>query len=265
MVMAKTPYILGASVIGQLHIKLSLPCQDSFASDCFPDGLGVIAVADGLGSVKKADIGADTAVMAAIERVNEIYHKNNDAGLEEIAREAFFNARKKLEAKAEKINSSLRELATTLIVVAIKEDNISVAHIGDGAVVAKTENGLVLASAPAESEYANIVEPITSNHWEQSLRISPLFSGVDCLAVFTDGIQRASLLKSKEGLQPYDKFFDPIFSYAIDSYKENQEIEHKPILELLSSQKLRDNSDDDKTLVIALTSHSINLEPNKGQ
>jgi hypothetical protein len=137
-----------------------------------------------------------------------------------------------------------------MIVVAVRASQISVAHIGDGAVVAESSEGLQILSAPGESEYANEVVPLTSREWRDCLRVVPNVDGVRCLAVFTDGCQRAALRKSLEGMEPFRRFFDPIFSYA--SELENPNDGQEEIRSLLSSRKICENSEDDKTLVLAV-------------
>ena len=245
-------YIFGASVIGPLHIERGIPCQDACMYEILPLNCGVIAVADGLGSASKSDTGAQIAVEAALDAGKATISKKKiaETNLSDVAKEAVAFARKELEAKATKEQCSLHDLACTIIVAIFYEDSVSVAHIGDGAVVAKTEEGLRLISAPGDSEYVNEVIPLTTKDWEQSLRITPKISGVECVAVFTDGCQRAALLRSQNGLQPYDRFFEPLFSYA-------QELEvleegEQDIRDFLASQKMSEHSEDDKTLVIAV-------------
>jgi hypothetical protein len=135
-----------------------------------------------------------------------------------------------------------------MIVVVMHKDNAVVAHVGDGAVIAKTNEGLKLVSGPEDSEYANEVSPLTGKDWELSLRVSPVISYVTGVMAFTDGCQRAVLRKSQDGLTPFDGFCGPLFSYAND-VKDVTEAE-EDIKELLLSKKVCENSDDDKTLVI---------------
>lgn len=56
------------------------------------------------------------------------------------------------------------------------------------------------------------------------------------------------MLKTQNVWQPYERFFSPLFEYA-------QELEHleqgeSEIKDLLSSKKLSETSEDDKTLLI---------------
>lgn len=244
--------IIGASVIGPLHVIKDMPCQDACAFKTLPDDFGIIAVADGLGSVLKSEIGASSAVNAAVKKVEDIVTGKNvsDIYLSEVAKEAVFFARKALEEKSIELQCELRELACTLIVVVIHKNSIIVGHIGDGAVIAKTNDCLKLISSPDESsEYANEVSPITGKDWEQVLRISPQTTDVLGVMVFTDGCQRAALRKTQDGLLPFDGFCGTLFSYMkeVKNLKEAEE----DIKGLLLSKKVCENSDDDKTLVIA--------------
>lgn len=245
------PYILGASVIGQSHIRKSIPCQDACAYEILSSGWGVIAVADGVGSASKSDSGAKVAVETAVQTAKVIItgKKSEEIDYGEVIKEAIFSSRKVLEAKAREEQCDLNELACTMIIVLTYKDNIAVAHVGDGAVVAKTDKGLKLISEPEELEYVNYVVPITSEEWEKHLRIKKV-SNVECIAVFTDGCQRAVLHRTENGFQPYDKFFGPLFTYAQRLHDLN--IGEQEIKDLLTSEKMSKNSGDDKTLVVSV-------------
>ena len=159
-------------------------------------------------------------------------------------------ARQRLEEKATEEGCNLRDLACTLIVVVGAGGSVAAGHVGDGGVVAQVGAALSIVSGPGESEYANEVTPLTSEKWIDSLRIASDVRGVKCLAVFTDGCQRAAFLKSSSGLEAFGGFFEPIFSYA----RELTDLAEGPedIKSLLASKKLCENSEDDKTLVIAV-------------
>jgi hypothetical protein len=245
-----TPFIFGGSVTGRSHIQFNIPCQDSYAFKILPSGECIIAVADGLGSAKKSEIGAKTAVKTAIEVGESIITEKKNEGIsyDEVLREIIISSRSALETQAIEDKCSLRDLACTIIVVLFLESDIFVAHIGDGAVVAKTREELILISEPEETEYVNEVVPLTSEKWDVSLRITSKISNIECVAVFTDGCQWASLSKTQKIWKPYEGFFNPLFEYA-------QELEHleqgeSEVKELLISKKLSETSEDDKTLLI---------------
>jgi len=244
--------IVGASAIGPLHIKTTTPCQDAFAYSILNSETAVLSLADGLGSAFLSDFGARDAVDAAVLAVKQKLKSNSIAGsdLRNVLIDAAVVARKTVEEKALIYQCKLRDLACTLIIIIINRDNVVVAQIGDGAVIAKTNEGLQLISSPGDSEYANEVSPLTGKDWEKSLRVSASHSGVSGVMAFTDGLQRAALKKTAESLVPFDRFCEPLFQYLseIDDVKEAA----ADIKGLLSSKKVCDNSEDDKTLVMAM-------------
>ena len=248
---AAPPYVFGCSTIGPLHIEKSIPCQDACAFECLQGGLGVIAVSDGLGSALKSDRGARLAVDAVVSTAKKMLQAENRARLPfvEIVRTAVRDARCCLLKEAAQQQCGLRDLACTIIAVVFQEKESAVAHLGDGAVVSWTEEHLELLSGPGSSEYTNEVVPLTTEDWESQLRVISFNKPIQFLAVFTDGCQRAAFRKSINGLEPFAGFFRPIFSYAEEVTDLNEATQEIQLL--LASPKLCENSEDDKTLVIA--------------
>lgn len=241
----------GASVTGPLHEENALPCQDAFAIESGTESL-LIAVSDGLGSVRQSDLGATEAVKAAViagkAAMVEQFERRED--LPNLAKSVVVAARVSLEDVADHQGCELRDLACTFIAAILWRGDLVVAHVGDGAVVASTLDRLHVVSGPGESEYANEVVPITGDDWGDSLRISDVLSGVANLAVFTDGCQRAALSKQDGELRPFQGFFGPLFSYA--SGATDPLVAAEDLRKLLSSEKMTQHSEDDKTLVLAV-------------
>jgi hypothetical protein len=230
---------------------MGVPCQDAFAFQSLPLGVSFIAVADGLGSATRSDIGARLAVNIAVETaLASLQNDNAKSPLTDIVKVAAGEARNGLASRASADGCLVRDLACTMIAVVLKPDEIAVAHVGDGGVVAQTERGLQLVSGPGSSEYANEVVPLTSDGWEQSLEVVHFVSSIGAVAVFTDGCQRAVFRKSREGSVPFEGFLNPIFDY-ISQLPDCPEAEQE-ISALLRSRKLCANSEDDKTLVVAV-------------
>lgn len=191
----QAPFAFGASVIGPLHVQKGLPCQDACAFEVVSAKYSIIVVADGLGSAAHSERGAAVAVQAALDSLKKGLEDGEPTGelLLGLVGGAVRAARQALEEASVLENCALRDLACTLIVLTATPDSLAVAHIGDGAVVAETDRGLELVSAPADSEYVNEVVPLTSLSWEKALRIAPLVAGVKSVVVLTDGCQRAAL------------------------------------------------------------------------
>lgn len=247
-----SPYVFGASVIGPLHVERGLPCQDACSFAVLEGGLGVIAVADGLGSAAKSDRGAGTAVEVAIEAVRTVAGERpiEKIDLGDTAQQAVAQARGRLEDLARREEHGLKDLACTLVIVIFRGDTVGVAQVGDGAVVAGTADGPKLISGPGDSEFINEVVPLTSRIWKEAVRLCPETSGVTAVAAFTDGCMRGCLPKTPQGRVPFEGFFNPLFSYAgeLTDLRKGEE----DIAKFLSGEKLCETSEDDKTLVIAV-------------
>lgn len=204
----------------------------------------MIALADGLGSAFLADTGAEVAVKAAAGSENAI----EDSA--EMTRIMVCSARDALEMEASIRGAEPSDLACTLIVAVAVGNRLRVSHIGDGAVVAETEKGIVLASPPGESEYANEVEHLAGDSWEENLRTTEEISGVGAFAVFTDGCQRAALTRNGDVYTPHPAFFEPLFAWAHEAF---DLVTHSDELRsVLTGAKLSEHSEDDKTLALAI-------------
>lgn len=249
------PKVFAASVKGPLHDTLKTPCQDAKSYKTFPGGGLVIAVADGLGSAAKSQLGSQLAVETAVQAYGEVIRATPPIPeFKKRAEETLRRCVKTLEAKAQELGCPLRDLACTMILVVVDKGKVWAAHIGDGAVVARKKEGLAMVSEPGESEYANEVTPLTSDKWESAVRYGGPAEDVYELAVFTDGCQRAAFSKQGGMLTAHEGFFYPLFNFAqkqADTEEARREGD-KEIEELLGSAKIREHSDDDKTLVIAV-------------
>ncbi|MEO0284855.1 MAG: PP2C family serine/threonine-protein phosphatase [candidate division WOR-3 bacterium] len=241
------PFVIGGSVIGPSHLRKNLPCQDACAYKVSQNKV-IVAVADGLGSASKSNEGATFVVKEIVDSL-EKEEKLNKRNLKKY----IGLSREKLKRKAIECGGKFEDFASTLIVVVVERRKVIVAHIGDGAVVGQTKNGLEVLSYPEESEYINEVIPLTYENWERHLRFSIYNKKFECIAVMTDGCHRAAFKKEKDTLIPFEGFFNPIFSYSkkIKDPKEGTE----EIIKLLSSKKINEYMEDDKTLLI------IVLEP----
>lgn len=245
--------IRGASVRGPLHVKMDIPCQDAMAFKIISPEVAVIAIADGLGSAAKSDVGSKVAVDAVVRAVEQsVVNKTPDEiDISLVATQSIAEARAALENAASVSQCELSDFGSTLISIVLMNGTLAIAHIGDGSVIARVDSDLRIASAPGESEYTNEVKPLTAKDWQENVRSTALANVRDVIA-FTDGCQRAALKKSSEGYQPFGPFCLPILDYLRGAAEESDttgELER-----FLSSEKLCNNSDDDKTLVV------INLE-----
>lgn len=243
------PFVAGASVRGPLHHQVGLPCQDAFRYRILGKRLA-IAVADGLGSAARADAGARAAAGAAVTSAAEALSASEPPALDSAALAAMRAARKRLEEAAAADDTELRAYACTLMTVVVDGNRVCAAHVGDGGVVTGAGGELQLLSDPGLSEYVNEVEPLTSDGWESAIRVSAIVDGVETVALFTDGCQRAGLRRSAATLEPHPGFFGPLFAHARSGRRLSKT--RRDLRRLLAGAKMSEHSEDDKTLAIAI-------------
>lgn len=241
--------VTGASVIGSSHLLTSKPCQDSHGYQSLPGDVLLIAVADGLGTAEKSEIGSRLAVDTALASMSfslSASELSPDA-LKQVLTDAFQTARTALEERAAAENLSLRDLGSTLICVILGVGWAACGQIGDGAVVVmQKDDVLATLSSPQRGEYANETVPLTMAKALEMVRYSHHEVDVQALAVFSDGLQNLAL--ENEGYQPFEPFFKPFFKLIRDADVEEARIKLEAFL---GSERLCNRTDDDKTLVLA--------------
>lgn len=241
--------VVAASTRGTGHIKQDLPCQDAFKFNII-ENCAIAAVADGLGSAGKSEQGSKMAVESALAVLETALDKKQPVNIdewEEILLNSFKEARQSLEHLAKSKDSPLRDFGTTLIVVAVTPEFLSVAHIGDGAVVALLEKeNLVTVSPPQQGEYANETFPLTMPDAMKFVRCQSKPVKTHCVALMTDGLQ--SLSMNLQTTTPHAPFFTPFFEAVIQNI--DTEEASKQLREFLDSERICERTDDDKTLVI---------------
>ena len=84
--------------------------QDYNSSRSFEDGYSIVALADGLGSCEKSDVGAKIAVETAIEFLHEYFLQNSDSWIDydELKVELLNKIREEVEKQAMKERRSVQ-------------------------------------------------------------------------------------------------------------------------------------------------------------
>ena len=170
--------------------------------------------------------------------------------IERALREACAAGRRALDSEAAARALAPRELACTLLVIAAWDDVVAVAHLGDGAAVARRSgsDALFVLSGPDRGEFANETWFLTSPGWQDRVRVI-VEEGVDAFCAFTDGCEAASLVRG-EPPRPFQPFCDPLFDFAREVEDAGEASEE--VRRLLESEAMRRSSGDDKTLAVAL-------------
>jgi hypothetical protein len=242
--------VVGASVQGSGHERSGQPCQDAHYWQVLDKDVLVAAVADGAGSASLSDLGAETAVKAAVERLIQYgdlvdLAKGDDWAA--FTREVHQAAKLAVQTEADARQLSIRELASTLLVLLSTPSHSAVMQIGDGAVVGRNyHNRLFTMTKPTRSEYVNetvfLVSPTAETLIQQNC-----FLDVCQIALFSDGLQMVALEMPQA--KPYQPFFAKMFDFAAST--EDEADGKQQLVDFLQSPRLRGRTDDDITLLLA--------------
>jgi hypothetical protein len=242
---------LGSSVRGTHHIRDNQPRQDAFGIRLAAGDTILIAVADGVGSASQAEIGSYLAASTALDWLESNLWQsgpNNHEDWEAIFRESFLKASNRLEEQASLQGLPATDFATTLLLAAASPDYLITGQIGDGAIVAMEIDGVLLTvSHPQQGEYVNETFSITSPTSSQLAQVQFHPMQVDCLALFSDGLQRLSL--HQQDNSPHQPFFAPLFQ-QLPGIEDTAKAAAN-LADFLSSERVNALTGDDKTLVLA--------------
>jgi hypothetical protein len=255
--------IAKASVIGTGHIGAGMPCQDSHAVVHYGDTL-CIAVSDGLGSAAHSELGSALVCSVALQSYTDAREAHTNQALfartsgtpvpdapspESLLRSAFTAARAALESVAQQAGKPLRDYGCTLLVAIITPDGWYSMHIGDGTIVGLFVDGPAQTlSAPENGEYINATIPITSDDYAKHLRYAHGDTPLHGVALLSDGVQ-PMCINYKTGAA-YDGFFRPLQTWLTEL--SDLATADAVLTTFLDSPKLRQKSDDDMTLVLAV-------------
>lgn len=248
--------VVGSSVRGVSHIKANLPCQDAHEWLVLPSGTLIAAVADGAGSAKESQTGARVACRTAMDLLAKELAAAGSASapVEPCLRRAIAAAREAVIAEAEQLKMPARELASTLMLLAIEPNRATAAQIGDGAALVLNQDGALHAlTQPVESEYLNETLFLTSDRALDQLQVREWAGPARGLAMFSDGLQMLALKWPER--TPHKPFFDPLFRF-VESEADAQ-VRLDKIEKFLQSPRIAERADDDLTLVLALRMQQV--------
>lgn len=251
---------IARSAVGTSHLKRQMPCQD-FGGYRFYQDVIVGAVADGAGSAKYAEIGAELAVKTALR-----YLTGTEAGIEQYRRfwklhlqpfseeeawELFTETAKQviaaLEAQAASQGASIADLACTLLVFMATPKWVAAMQIGDGFIMVRCQQaGYQLLFSPDKGEYINETTFITSANAVETMQVCVRWCQPEFICAATDGLERVAICMSD--WIPFAPFFQPLEGYLRQISDPEQEDEY--LMRFLESDKLNDRTDDDKTLLL---------------
>jgi hypothetical protein len=238
--------IIASSAIGTSHLASGSICQDAHAYRLLEDGTLLIAVGDGAGSASHSAEGARCATDTAINFLAGRLSKSPDQDVAAALAESLSAARGAVERLATK-DLSAADFATTMLIAVVTAAHISIAQVGDGAIVIQHQDeSLEVLTKASDSEYINQTTFITSpDALEQAyfnVRPSNTIRGI---AVLTDGMQLLAIHHRTNSA--FEAFFGPMFRFAADTTSNSESLE-----EFLMSAAVSSRTDDDKTLVFTI-------------
>jgi len=247
--------VLGVSAQGVSHLKTATPCQDAHAWEALPGGLLIAAVSDGAGSAAFSDEGASAAASAAIAALRQrlttedmTVISQEQGGWHGVLTDAVEQARQAVVALAERRGEPLREFAATLIVVIATSEFVTAMQVGDGAAVAGDERGaLFTLTSPQAGEYINETFFLGAPDSLATAQFAFRRGAIRRLALLSDGLQLLAL-KMPAG-EPHAPFFMPLFRFVAECGEDGQQ----QLQSFMRSPRVADRSDDDLTLVLAVS------------
>lgn len=254
------------SATGTSHLKQQIPCQDYGGCKVLNDVI-IGAVADGAGSAKYADTGAQLAVKTALgyltgieewlQKHKRFWQLHPQPLSEERARKLFAKTVKKvvtaLEKQAASKDYSVNDLACTLLVVVATPNWVAAMQIGDGFIAVRCQQEEPqLLFAPDKGEYINETTFVTSANALEAMRVGVRSHKQEFICVATDGLERVAIRMSD--WTPFAPFFQPLEEYLRETNDLEQEDEY--LINFLDSDRLNSRTDDDKTLLLCCYDHN---------
>ena len=167
--------VVGASVQGNGHLELQLPCQDNHAYEYLGDGWGIAVTSDGAGSAKYSDQGSAIVASRTLLHFKELLADRqwkehamlpSDIDWLKLSYSTLLTMRDELRQVAKKNHCDVKDLSATVIVVIHSPKGLLATHVGDGRAGYKDMSGQWHAlTTPHKGEEANHTIFIPSNFW----------------------------------------------------------------------------------------------------
>ena len=222
-----------ASVMGNMHVRHKIPCQDSCTYNALNQDWGIAVVSDGAGSYSNSHIGSELAVNFAKDYFTNLVEENKWIAEKKLptpedwqvtTKEAFQKVHEHLTETAEFRGIYPHTLACTLIVVIHSPDSMLLSYMGDGRAGyfdGKEWKGVMI---PYRGEVANETIFLTSIDWEKEEELDKYIQSnivednIEAFVLMSDGCEKGSFEiniydeendKYLDPNRPYPKFFNP--------------------------------------------------------
>lgn len=217
---------------------------------CFSTGAGGICaiVCDGAGSAQFGGEGASVLARTMSHSLREHFRLERGLPEDDDVWTWIDSARDRLAVAAERRETTRRAFASTFVMLVAVGDKILTAHIGDGAMVARTGETWETISRPENGEFASTTYFATDDPMPR-LRLERREGEWTGFAVFSDGIE--SLVLDHRNDAPHEPFFNTMIA-PIDAVNEPGKDAKlsSALAAFLRGPKVCDKTDDDKTLLL---------------
>jgi hypothetical protein len=248
---------VAASVIGTSHEKAGGTCQD--ASDCqlysLPTGEKVLAavVADGAGSAVCGGEGATTTCRALLGLISEHLALGNsvDQITKDTAASWITTIQTLLDGEAQAVSRERRDFACTVLGLIVGESCAACLQVGDGVMVLadSEEHAYGHVFWPDRGEYANTTHFVTQDDEIEHLQFESVKRRIVEVALLTDGLQTIALNYQQQ--IAHEPFFKGLFAPLRTAEEGRSQQLAESLVAFLSSARVNEKTDDDKTLVLA--------------
>lgn len=241
-----------ASVIGTSHIKSGTRKQDWARCFQLKSEVGDVLfgiVSDGAGSASFGGQGAALICHSLAQRVREYFKYNSEMPDDTEIWSWIDSARDLIGESANKRDIPRREFSATLVAIIVTDSEVLSLHIGDGSIVARTQDQQwVSLSWPETGEYASTTYFLIDDP-APKLRISRHKNEFNAFSLFSDGIENLALdFKSQ---CPHPPFFNSLLKSVDDTaILGNVKNLSDALFSFLGSDKINERTDDDKSLII---------------
>lgn len=191
----------GCAIQGRSHIDKGIPCQDKIGMRS-SNGTYVICLSDGAGSARLSHFGAECVVEYGINlfasSFDDVFRMDDGDKAKTVILEAIIDG---IKEKSKELSCDLKDLAATLLVVAVQEDKYIIVHIGDG-VIGYFENGEIkVASAPSNGEFSNETFFVTSSDAASYMKVfKGSIKNIEGFVIMSDGTEQSLYNKNNKSL-----------------------------------------------------------------
>ena len=180
--------LLDSTRQGRSHVKQETPCQDKTYCQNYDD-VYVITLADGAGSARLSHYGAECVTKCIADELGLNFESYWDETEARIAKERLFKEiSESLQQIAGQYDCQLKDMASTMLAVAVKDERYIILHLGDGVIGYCKEGVLKVASAPNNGEFDNTKVFTTSSDACSQMKVfRGLLNGINGFVLMSDG------------------------------------------------------------------------------